>query len=124
LPRWIHRFGPKKYTFWQHALALLLRARFQLSYRRASRELRELGFQVPTYSALAKMAARLPGGLWQRLLAATCDLAPRVAAMDGTTFALTNPSYHYLRRVHRLGPIGIPSKLSALAHNIIFRPAA
>jgi hypothetical protein len=115
LPRWLHRFGPKKYEFWHHALALLARAVFQLSYRRTSWHLRQLGFKVPTYSALAKMVARLPGGLWRRLLAATRGTAqPRVAAMDGTTFARTNPSYHYLKRIDEAGPPGIPVKVSAL----------
>ena len=83
LPRWLHRFGPKKYDFWQHALALLIKQECKLSYRRTSRLLSMLGMVVPTYSALAKMAKRVPLDLWQRLLAATVQPAV-LAAVDGT----------------------------------------
>ena len=34
MPRWLHHFGPKKYEFYQHFAALLVRAFCQLSYRR------------------------------------------------------------------------------------------
>ena len=113
-PRWLHRFGPKKYEFWQHMLALLVRQLCQLSYRRVVRLLRDLGFVVPSYSALIKMACRLPAGLWQRLLAATRSSKVCVAAVDSTTFARSNPSYHYLRRIDRAGPAGVPVKANVL----------
>ena len=114
LPRWLHRFGPKKYEFWHHAIALLVKQCCQLSYRRVSWLLSQLGMTVPTYSALAKMVKRLPSSLWQRLLAATCSNNVHIAAMDSTFFARTNPSYHYLRRIDRKGPTGIPVKASVL----------
>lgn len=114
LPRWIHRFGPKKYYFWQHMIALLVKQCCQLSYRRVSWLLSQLGMIVPTYSALAKMVKRLPYNLWQRLLAATCSNNVHIAALDSTFFAKTNPSYHYLRRIDRKGPTGIPVKASVV----------
>ena len=55
LPRWLHHFGPKKYEFWQHAIAFLVKQECRLGYRRVSRLLSWLSFHVPTYSALAKM---------------------------------------------------------------------
>jgi hypothetical protein len=114
LPRWLHRFGPKRYEFWQHLLALLVRQLCQLSYRRASHILQDFGMVVPSYSALAKMAKRLPLGLWQRLLAATHSWEVCVGALDSTSFARSKPSYHYLRRIDCYGPPGVPVKVSIL----------
>jgi hypothetical protein len=114
MPRWLHNFGPKKYEFWQHAIALLVRAICQLSYRRVSWLLRQLGQDVPTYSALIKMTQRMPQNLWQRLLAVTHSNNVYVAAIDSTFFARSNPSYHYLRRIGRIGPVGKPVKANVL----------
>ncbi len=100
LPRWLHRFGPKKYDFWHHALALLVKQECRLSYRRVNRLLSGLGHKVPTYSALAKMVKRLPLDLWQRLLAATCQPA-RLAAVDGTGLSRTSASPYYVKRIDR-----------------------
>lgn len=100
LPRWLHRFGPKKYDFWHHALALLVRQECRLSYRRVNRLLSGLGHKVPTYSALAKMVKRLPLDLWQRLLAATCQPA-WLAAVDGTGLSRTSASPYYVKRIDR-----------------------
>lgn len=114
MPRWLHHFGPKKYEFWQHAIALLVRAICQLSYRRVCWLLRQLGQDVPTYSALIKMTQRIPHALWQRVLAATHSNNVQVAAIDSTFFARSNPSYHYLRRIERAGPVGRPVKANVL----------
>ena len=114
LPRWLHRMGPKRFLFWQHMLSLLVKAVCQLSYRRTNRLLSGLGYTVPTYSALAKMAKRLPLSLWQRLLAATRPNQVLVGALDSTTFARSKPSYHYMRRIDRISPSGKPVKLSIL----------
>lgn len=54
-PRFLHRFGPKKYKFKQHAAALLLKEVCQLSFRRVSNLLPMLGLAVPSFSALCKM---------------------------------------------------------------------
>ena len=99
-PRWLHHFGPKKYEFWQHAIALLVKQECRLSYRRTTRLLSSLGWLVPTYSALAKMVKRLPLDLWQRLLAATCQPA-WLAAVDGTGLSRTSASPYYVKRIDR-----------------------
>ena len=49
LPRWLHHFGPKKYEFYQHVLALFIRQACRLSLRRVTKLLRSLGFDVPTF---------------------------------------------------------------------------
>jgi hypothetical protein len=114
LPRWLHRFGPKKYEFWHHMLALLVKQVCRLSYRRTSWLLGQLGMKVPTYSALAKMARRLPSSLWRRLLAATNNLSVNVAALDSTMFSRSMPSYHYLARIDCRRPPGKPVKANVL----------
>jgi len=41
LPRFLHRFGPKKFLLWQLCLGLLIKEVFRLSYRRAMKFLDE-----------------------------------------------------------------------------------
>ncbi len=114
-PRWLHHYGPKKYELYHHLLALLIRAVCRLSYRRVVRLLDELGFDVPSYSALAKIAKRLPLLFWKQLLAATASMKSlAVAAVDGTGLSLSNPSRHYLYRVGKRTIVKCPAKLSIL----------
>ncbi len=55
-PRWLHHFGPKKYEFWQHLVALLLRFFCRLSYRRVKQLLDLLGMICPSKSSLQRTA--------------------------------------------------------------------
>ena len=112
LPRWLHHYGPKKYEFWHHALALVIKQECRLGYRRVSNLLDMLGFKVPTYSALAKMAKRLPISIWQKLLSATIGNKPYLVAIDGTGMSRPLPSPYYYRRIDKPYPIDIPLKLS------------
>ncbi len=105
-PRWLHHYGPKKYEFYQHALALLVRELGKLSYRKTSALLDSLGFPTPTYSALAKMLTRIPPKIWNSLLAATVQFKKTlVAAIDGTYFSRHNASFHYLKRIKQDLPL-------------------
>lgn len=112
LPRWLHRYGPKRYKFWHHALALLIRALCRLSFRRAVNFLRDLGFVCPAKSTLHDTTKKIPVSLWQRLLKLTCGTA-HIAAIDGTGLSRRKPSYHYLKRIDGSIP-RLPIKLSAL----------
>ena len=112
LPRWLHHFGPKKYEFWQHAIALIIKQECRLSYRRVSNLLKSLGFKVPTYSALAKMSRRVPIAVWQLLLKATINNKIHIAAIDGTGMSRPLPSPYYYKRIDKPYPIEIPLKLS------------
>src|SRR3989338_8888608 len=106
MPRWLHHYGPKKYEFYQHCLALLVRELCKLSYRKAAALLDGLGVTVPTYSALAKMVKRIPLKLWNALLAATINFKKTlVAGFGGTHPARRNPSFHYLKRCKRKLPL-------------------
>jgi len=116
LPRWLHRFGPKKYEFWHHALALLVREYCKLSFRRTKQLFDMFGKVCPSKSALHYTVKRLPLPFWQRLLAMTTSLQANVVAVDATTFTRSCPSFHYLKRIDRVKPIGRPVKLSILVN--------
>ena len=112
LPRWIHHFGPKKYEFWHHVIALIIKQECRLGYRRVSRLLEGLGFKVPSYSALAKMNKRIPLPIWQRILHATIGSKLNLVAIDGTGMSRPLPSPYYYRRIDKPYPVEIPLKLS------------
>lgn len=107
MPERLHRFGPKTYSFWMHFLCLLLKQACKMGYRRASKFLSELGFKVPTYSALCKRLRKLTVKQLELLLQATNEFKKTlVAATNGMYHSQTNPSFAYLKRVKR----GLPRK--------------
>ena len=112
MPRWLHHLGPKKYELWQHMLVLWIRQACKLSYRRAVQLLEQLGFVVPSYSALCKMNKRA-SPIMKKLFDQTCPTGQVVvASMDATTLSRTNPSWHYIKRIDRKKPVAKPLKLS------------
>ena len=98
-PRWLHRYGPKTYELKQHLFALLSMTIFRLSFRRVSKLLEMLGFDVPSYSALCKSRKRIPSTLFQRMMALTAGAMHACVAIDSTGFSRTNPSHHYIKRI-------------------------
>lgn len=108
-PRWIHRFGPKKFETWLLFLGLIIKQVYQLSYRRAMKFLDEY-YQIKLHwTTLQKAAKRLPKSLWQSLLGATIvDEKVSIAAADGTGFSRSGPSHYYLNRIDRTGLVGRP----------------
>ena len=107
-PRYLHRYGPKKFYFYQLCLGLLIKEVFRLSYRRASSFLNEFyGINIH-WTTLQKCRARLPLHIWQHLLSCTVDADVEVAAIDGTSLQRSNPSNHYLRSVDKTYKISVP----------------
>jgi len=114
-PEFLHHYGPKTYHLWQHVLVLAIRQECKLGYRRACKLLTDFGFTVPTYSAISKIASRLPTELWNKIKKATlCAAKVAVASVDASTFSRSIPSYHYLRRIDRSAPYGRPVKTTFL----------
>jgi transposase len=111
---YLHRFGPKKFKFVHHVLALLMKESLKLSFRRISWLLEEFEIKVPTYSALCKSRKRIPLNLWNSLLTLTAGVDHKLVAIDGTGFSRTNPSFHYVKRIDRDKPVKSFAKLSAL----------
>ena len=107
VPRWAHKFGPKKLQTWMLCLGLIVKQVYQLSYRRVMKFLDEYYKINLHWTTLNKAARRLPKSLWQSLLGATIgDEKIYLAAADGTGFSRSGPSYHYLKRIDRIGPVG------------------
>lgn len=111
LPRWLHHFGPKKYEFWQHGLAYIIKQECRLGYRRVTKLMRSLGMEVPCPSALCTSFHKLPLQLWQRLLKATASNA-YIVAIDGSGMSRPLPSPYYYRRIDKPYPVEIPLKIS------------
>jgi len=109
-PRWLHHYGPKTYEFFDHLLALLLRAFCRLSYRRVKQFFDLLDMKCPSKSALQYTSAKLDGNFWQKVLKITYGNSYLIA-MDSTGLSRTNPSYHYLKRIDGKMP-KVPVKLS------------
>lgn len=114
LPRFLHRFGPKKFLFWQLALGLLIKEVFRLSYRRAMKFLEEFYGIKMHWTTLQKFRKRLSLAIWKALLTATVNSEIRVAAIDGTSLQRSNPSEHYLKRIDKEGKTSVPIYLNAM----------
>ena len=112
LPRWLHRFGPKKYEFLHHAVAYIVKQECRLGYRRVTRLLRWFGFKCPCPSALCTSFKRVPLQIWQRLLDSTSSSKLNLVALDGTGMSRPLPSPYYYRRIDKPYPVEIPLKLS------------
>lgn len=112
LPRWLNKFGPKKYELVHHLIALILKEECRLGFRRISRLLRSLGMRCATYNALWYARKRIPNELWQRILRATANSHSYIVATDGTGMSRPLPSPYYYRRIDKPYPVDIPLKLS------------
>ncbi len=110
---YLHRFGPKKYRFYQHIFALLIMQICKLSLRRVENFLNLLEIKVPTYSALCKSRKKIPCSLWNFLLRETSSLSSVNVAIDSTGFSRTNPSFHFVKRIDSKNPVKRYAKLSA-----------
>ena len=97
-PRWLHHFGPKKYEFYEHFAALIIRFFCRLSYRRVVQLMSLIGFSCPAKSSLQRTSQKLDSSFWNRVLKATSGNCYLIA-IDSTGFSRSNPSYHYLRRI-------------------------
>ena len=114
LPRFLHRFGPKKFLLWQLCLGLLIKEVFRLSYRRAMKFLDEFYSINLHWTTLQKFRKRVPLSIWKTLLKCTADNSIAVAAIDGTSMQRHNPSMHYLKRVDQENKISIPIYINVM----------
>lgn len=114
MPKWLHKYGPKKFYFWQLCLGLLIKEVFRLSYRRAMKFLAEFYDIKIHWTTLQKFRKRIPLNLWKKLLEASLDSEIEIAAIDGTSLQRTNPSQHYLKRIDRTEKISIPIYLNVM----------
>lgn len=113
-PRWLHRFGPKKFEFFNHAFALLMKEILRCSFRRCCEILKMFDVITPTYSALCKCRKRIPVWIWNSLLKLTAGFNHNSVAVDSTGFSRTNPSFYFVKRIDSENPVKRYAKLSAL----------
>ncbi|MDD9954313.1 MAG: transposase [Candidatus Woesearchaeota archaeon] len=113
IQRYMHTRGPKWYTTAELVLGLAVRERYKLSYRRAAEFLDEYYGLSLHWTTLQKAAQRFPRWFWQRILRASARVESMLAAIDGTGFARSLPSEHYIKRIDGKRP-AVPVKLSAM----------
>ena len=99
MPRYLHHFGPKMYQLWQHIFALFFKADCKLSYRRTSKILRNLGFEVASKSTLQRYASKLKIPFWRRIFNLTIGKCSSIFSIDGTGLEKTCASKHYIKRI-------------------------
>jgi transposase len=109
---YLHHFGPKKYKLKEHLFALLFMQIAKLSFRRVSYLLIELGFYVPSYSALCKSRKRISSSLFEKLLNSTNSKEHENVSLDSTGISVQNPSAHFIKRIDRKIPVKNFVKLS------------
>jgi len=112
MPRWLHKYGPKKYELKHHLLALVLKQECKQGYRRITRMLRSLGIKCACSSGLWYAMNRIPLSLWQKVLAATASKSCYILAIDGTGMSRSLASPYYYWRIDKPYPVEIPLKLS------------
>jgi len=114
MPRFLHRFGPKMYELWQHVFALFVKAECQFSYRRTTRFLRDLGFEVATKSTLQRYSSKLLLPFWQKMFRQTVSRVSKIISLDGTGLEKTKASEHYIHRIDAKRPFGKGYHLSII----------
>lgn len=100
-PVYLHRFGPKTYTTWQHCKAWLLKEKLRCSWQDFIDDHASTYFdEVPDRSTLIKFVKRLPFWLKIKLTALSAGLAPaEYGAIDSTGLSRNNASEHYIKRI-------------------------
>ena len=113
-PVYLHHFGPKKYTSWQHCKAWLLKEKLKCSWQEFIDEwARYFLDEIPDRSTLIKFVQRLPFWLKNKLVSLSAGLEPaKYGSIDSTGLSRTNASEHYIKRIDRDKPIKRPLKLS------------
>lgn len=102
-PRFLHHFGPKKFTSWQHLKCLLLKEKLACTYIRLLELLPYFGIkELPHRTTLIKFAKRLPIDLWTKLLTFSANLTCcEIGAIDSTGLSRSNASSYFVKRIDR-----------------------
>ena len=114
VPKYLHHFGPKKYTSRQHVKAWLLKEKHKCSWEDFFDDWAALYFEdVPECTTLIKFVQRIPFWLKTKIISLSAGLEPaEYGSIDSTGLSRTNASEHYLKRIGRDNPIKRPLKLS------------
>ena len=102
VPRFLHHFGPKKYTTWQHLKCVFLKRKFkETSWRDLLELLPYFNItKIPHFTTLIKFAGRMPANLWNLMLGLSAEVDKvEVGAIDATGLSRTQPSSYYIKRI-------------------------
>lgn len=115
IPRYLHHFGPKKYTSWYHLFILIAQQRFKAGLQEALNILADFGFNnLPERTTLVKFAKKIPINIWNLVLVAAAGITKSsIGAIDATGISRTVASDYYKERIDRKNPIKEHMKLSA-----------
>ena len=103
VPRFLHHYGPKKYTTWQHIKCLLLKEKLRTTYRGLMEYLPYFRVKdIPHYTTLQKFASRIPIWIWNLILRLTNKIENcLIGAIDSTGFNKYSASNYYLQRINK-----------------------
>jgi len=91
-PKYLNKYGPKKYTLGEKVYALFMKADCKSSFRRTAEKC------SISKSTLHYAFKKLPWNFIKNMLAATAAREAKLAAIDGTTFERKSCGFHYLNR--------------------------
>ena len=114
VPVYLHHYGPKKYTSWQHCKSWLLKVKLRCSWQEFIDDYAPYFLNnIPDRSTLIKFVQRLPIWLKNKLIALSVAIESAIyGSIDSTGLSRTNASDHYINRIDRDEPIKKSLKLS------------
>jgi len=114
IPKYLHHFGPKKYTSWCHLFIIIVQQRLKSGMQQTLNLLYDFGFtKLPKRTTLVKFIKRIPIKLWNFLLSITTKIdKSEFGAIDATGISRTVASDYYKERIDRINPIKDHLKLS------------
>ena len=114
MPKYLHHFGPKKFTSRQHAKAWLLKEQHKCSWEDFFEDWAcEYFDEIPQYTTLIKFVQKLPFWLKSKLIALSADIETAdYGAIDSTGLSRTSASHYFVKRIDRDTPVKACLKLS------------
>ena len=101
LPKFLNKRGPKKTPGWLILLCHLEYTTHAPSWRRARNFMVDYYAKSRHWTSWQKAIGKWPQSVWDALARASAgNLNCKVAAIDGTTMARSNPSQHYIKKIN------------------------
>lgn len=97
-PKYLNKYGPKKYTLAEKIYNLFLRTEWKSSFRRTVRLCNDLNIPCSSKSTLHYLLVKIPWNFIKSMLQVTINEQVHLAALDASTLQLSNPSWYYIQR--------------------------
>jgi len=114
IPKYLHHYGPKTYTTWEHLFIVIAQQKFKSGMQEVLNTLHDFGFtHLPDRTTLVKFLKRIPIELWNLALSISAQIKKSgLGAIDATGISRTVASDYYKERIDRDNPIKDHLKLS------------